>query len=421
MYIPLNTSAMADLFYTKLKMADSIKSKAEGRRGKGVRRHDISDNVNKYKDDIWGLLTKKIPQWTKHSFHHMVRTDGYGCSLCYSYQKAGDNDAPDHKQKKQKKKKEEAQPEFPRLDVMTKEECDTILAGNPFAILAADPGVNNPATICDGTGRILKYTNKRRQDENCNAPHQRWLLAEKRHWPNPAHPDHGSGLRLPKRRRGHTQVRSHRKKKKRHLRSARKLKRTVAPPIQLNEEGEEEEEGEGEEETEKEEKEEEEEEEIAPPATPDLSVLAAEELLSHTNSRALSTAVYTDYLNVRKEVDPVLRPFYARSKMKHEKLRYRRFCKQAWSDSRLVKEIKEKFLTAEQRQQLEAIPDEKERRDKVIIVFGNWSRSTQMKGTHPSPGKGLRRMLDKHFRILTIWEGYTSQRYHVTHQPLEPV
>jgi hypothetical protein len=102
-------------------------------------------------------------------------------------------------------------------------------------------------------------------------------------------------------------------------------------------------------------------------------------------------------------------------------MRYRRFCKQAWSDAKLVAEIKEKFLTEAQRQQLSAIPDEKARRDKVIIAFGNWSRSTQMKGCRPSPGKGLQRMLAKHFRILTIWEGYTSQLYHHTHQRLSPV
>jgi hypothetical protein len=62
---------------------------------------------------------------------------------------------------------------------MDNEQCDAILASNPYAILAADPGVNNPATICDHRGRILKYTNKRRQDENCNTLHRRWLEAEK--------------------------------------------------------------------------------------------------------------------------------------------------------------------------------------------------------------------------------------------------
>jgi hypothetical protein len=129
----------------------------------------------------------------------MVRTDGYACSLCYM------RDGADPQQQGRKKKVTEKSsaaaeaPEFPRLDAMDKEQCDTILRSNPFAILAADPGVNNPATICDQRGCILKYTNKRRQDENCNRPHQRWLQAEKRKEaigcaPDP--PRRGSGGRI---------------------------------------------------------------------------------------------------------------------------------------------------------------------------------------------------------------------------------
>jgi hypothetical protein len=149
--------------------------------------------------------------------------------------------------------------------------------------------------------------------------------------------------------------------------------------------------------------------------------MAAEAKLSAFSNRTLSSTGYKAYLQARKEVDGELRAFYERPSKKMEKMRYRRFCKQAWSDAKLVKEIKEKFLTEAQCQQLRAITDEKVRRDKVVIVFGNWSRSTQMKGCRPSPGKGLRCMLAKHFRILTIWEGYTSQLYHCTHQHLSPV
>jgi hypothetical protein len=104
-----------------------------------------------------------------------------------------------------------------------------------------------------------------------------------------------------------------------------------------------------------------------------------------------------------------------------EKLRYRRFCKQTWSDAKLVKGIKEKFLTKEQHRELHKVKDEATRRSKVVIVFGNWCRSTQMRGTRPCPGKGLRQMLAKQFAILTIWEGYTSKLYHRTNQPLSPV
>jgi hypothetical protein len=54
MYIPLNTSAMADLFYFELKMADNIKSKAEGRRGMGVGRQEINADINMSKHQSGG-------------------------------------------------------------------------------------------------------------------------------------------------------------------------------------------------------------------------------------------------------------------------------------------------------------------------------------------------------------------------------
>jgi hypothetical protein len=155
--------------------------------------------------------------------------------------------------------------------------------------------------------------------------------------------------------------------------------------------------------------------------TQPLTVFAAEAALSICHGRTMSIVKYREHLKTRKAVNPVLREFYERPSKKMEKMRYRRFCKQAWSDAKLVKEIKEKFLTEEQRTELSASKDEEARRNKVVIVFGNWSSSTQMKGCAPSPGKGLRRMLAKHFRILTIWEGYTSKLYHRTVQPLSPV
>jgi hypothetical protein len=388
MHIPFDTSAMADLFFTSLSMGSGLADDG----APPVGRVQIHDHVNVYKPKIWELLTKKIPQWKGYSFHHMVRTDGYACSLCYV------RDGVDTQQRGKKKKAAEKSaaaveaPEFPRLDVMSKEQCDAILASNPFGILAADPGVNNPATICDVSGRILKYTNKRRQDENCNRPHQRWLEAEKRkHPPYAMDTDDDGAIRA----QAYWNTRKKKKKKTRQQRQSQRRQQPPQPPLHLVPAP-------------------------APAVTPLSPVMAAEAKLSALSSRTLSSAGYKAYLQMSKEVDPELRAFYERPSKKMEKMRYRRFCKPARSDAKLVEEIKEKFLTEAQREELRTITDEKERRDKVVIVFGNWSHSTQMSGCRPSPGKGLRRMLNKHFRILTIWEGYTSQLYHRTHQRLSP-
>ena len=45
----------------------------------------------------------------------------------------------------------------------------------------------------------------------------------------------------------------------------------------------------------------------------------------------------------------------------------------------------------------------------LVLVYGNWGRNPNLKGTKPTPGIGLRRVLDRCFRTLTLWEAYTSQ------------
>lgn len=45
----------------------------------------------------------------------------------------------------------------------------------------------------------------------------------------------------------------------------------------------------------------------------------------------------------------------------------------------------------------------------LILVYGNWGRNPNLKGSRPTPGIGFRRMLARYFRTLTLWEAYTSQ------------
>ena len=46
----------------------------------------------------------------------------------------------------------------------------------------------------------------------------------------------------------------------------------------------------------------------------------------------------------------------------------------------------------------------------VLIGYGNWSRSTQMKHTMPTMGKGLRKLTHKRYGTLTINEHNASQK-----------
>ena len=46
----------------------------------------------------------------------------------------------------------------------------------------------------------------------------------------------------------------------------------------------------------------------------------------------------------------------------------------------------------------------------VIIGYGNWSRTDQMKNFLPTLGKGLRKLIHKKYSTLTVNEAYTSKR-----------
>jgi hypothetical protein len=48
--------------------------------------------------------------------------------------------------------------------------------------------------------------------------------------------------------------------------------------------------------------------------------------------------------------------------------------------------------------------------ENVLIGYGNWSRSTQMKHIMPTMNKGLRKLIHKKYDTLTINEYYTSQK-----------
>jgi len=48
--------------------------------------------------------------------------------------------------------------------------------------------------------------------------------------------------------------------------------------------------------------------------------------------------------------------------------------------------------------------------ENLLIGYGNWSRSTQMKHIMPTMNKGLRKLIHKKYDTITINECYTSQK-----------
>ena len=58
---------------------------------------------------------------------------------------------------------------------------------------------------------------------------------------------------------------------------------------------------------------------------------------------------------------------------------------------------------------------------KILLLYGNWSRDTQMKGCISAPNIGFKKLLQKRFEILEVNEYNTSKLYNKTFTELENV
>jgi hypothetical protein len=65
--------------------------------------------------------------------------------------------------------------------------------------------------------------------------------------------------------------------------------------------------------------------------------------------------------------------------------------------------------------------DDKKNGKKIIIFFGNWSRTSQMKNLVSSPNIGIKRLLHSRFEILETDEFRTSKLYNKTFKELTNV
>jgi len=70
----------------------------------------------------------------------------------------------------------------------------------------------------------------------------------------------------------------------------------------------------------------------------------------------------------------------------------------------MLNEIENKFLTEQ----------DKKNKKKILLLHGDYSRTSQMKGCIPSPNIGFKKILNKRFDIVEINEYNTSKLYNKT-------
>jgi hypothetical protein len=265
---------------------------------------DLSRNVNKYKEIIWASLfnMKKISKFinpNKYVFHHMLSTDGIGCSLTFIRSDLKDKTKLQLKSiLKQHGEDLQKEDEFRFITELSDEELDDLKDQKKVAI---DPGKNCLMFMVDEEGNKLKYTKMQRRSE-----------------------------------------------------TYAKRKRIIT--MKMSEEN---------------------------------DVQKVEQQLSQVCSKTCDYEKFIEYLTVKNEVNEELKEYYKKEILR--KLRWRSYTYTQKSQSKLINRMKEKFG------------------EELIIGFGSWNQSQQMKGSIPTPCKGLKRMLEKHFKVLIVDEYKTSK------------
>lgn len=131
-----------------------------------------------------------------------------------------------------------------------------------------------------------------------------------------------------------------------------------------------------------------------------------ETILSQFNSRTLKPDEYKKFIVQKTKTNDEVKDFY--NNILFRKLNFRRFVYTQQSEHKLLNEIENKYLSNE----------DKKKGKKLLIYWGNWSITKQMKGKMSSPGIGIKRLLHSRFKILETDEFKTSKLYNKTFKEL---
>ena len=119
-------------------------------------------------------------------------------------------------------------------------------------------------------------------------------------------------------------------------------------------------------------------------------IIEKETMLSIQNSKSVNYDKFKVYLVEKDKLNKETIEFYKKEVWR--KMKFRQYSYGKKSIDTFLNKIKEKFG------------------ENLLIGYGNWSRSSQMKYTMPTMNKGLRKLIHKKYDTITINEFYTSQK-----------
>ena len=119
-------------------------------------------------------------------------------------------------------------------------------------------------------------------------------------------------------------------------------------------------------------------------------IIEKETRLSIQNSKSVNYDKFKIYLVEKDKLNKETTDFYKKEVWR--KMKFRKYSYGKKSIDTFLNKIKETFG------------------ENILIGYGNWSRSSQMKYTMPTMNKGLRKLIHKKYDTITINEFYTSQK-----------
>jgi hypothetical protein len=128
-------------------------------------------------------------------------------------------------------------------------------------------------------------------------------------------------------------------------------------------------------------------------------IIEKETIVSSHNSKSVDYNKFKTYLVEKDKLNKETSDFYRREVWR--KMKFRQYSYGKKSIDTFLNKIKETFG------------------ENILIGYGNWSRSSQMKYTMPTMNKGLRKLIHKKYDTITINEFYTSQKCCECRNPLQ--
>jgi len=138
-------------------------------------------------------------------------------------------------------------------------------------------------------------------------------------------------------------------------------------------------------------------------------IIEKETKLSNFNSRTLNQHKYSNYITNKTILNNDLTEFY--QKPLFRKLAFRRFIRTKQSEVKLLNEIENTYLTKEEIKQGK----------KIVILHGDYSRTSQMKGCISTPNIGMKKLLFSRFDIVEVNEFNTSKLYNKSLKEMKKV